>query len=402
MRGLLRYAAASVLAAPALAGPVLYGRSSGNNLDRCDHDNPFKGVQVYANYFYANEVQTTINAFAAKNDTAGVAAAKILQQVPTFMWLSTIYDISGLEPQLLNARAIMDATQVQQTIPLVIYNLPNRDCAAFSSAGELDIEDDGLNRYKTEYIDQIVSIIRKYPSLRYVLVIEPDSLANLVTNLSIDKCAQAAATYKAGIAYAITQFQDKNVAAYLDIGHSNWLGWESNLAPTAQLLAEVKQWAGARNNKWRGFVSDVSNYNVYNDTVADTIYGPGPDNPNWNEWRFFRALTPYLVNLGLPSKFIVDQSRSGVIDIRKGSGSWCNVNGAGLGMRPTTNTGDCNVDAIVWVKPPGESDGSSDPNASRFDPNCDNEDAYVPSPQAGSWNEPYVEMLIKNANPPLV
>ena len=41
--------------------------------------------------------------------------------------------------------------------------------------------------------------------------------------------------------------------------------------------------------------------------------------------------------------------------------------GAGLGTRPTTNTGNTLIDAIVWVKPPGESDGTSNSSAPRYD-----------------------------------
>ncbi|KAF3932537.1 Exoglucanase-6A [Dactylellina cionopaga] len=384
MRNFLTVAAASFLVAPALAGPVLSERG-GNNQDRCNHDSPFKNVEIYANYRYASKLQNTINAFTDKGDAAGVAAAKILQKTPTFIWISSIYDISAIEPQLLDAKAIQDSTKVQQTIPLVVYNLPGRDCAALASAGELPLGPDALNRYKTEFIDPIVTILRKYASLRYVIVLEPDSLANLVTNMWIENCANAAATYKAGVAYAISQLQDKNIAVYLDIGHSNWLGWNSNLQPTAMLLTEVKQWAGQRTNKWRGFASNVANYNAYNSTTPDKIYGPGPDNSNWNELKYFQALTPYFTNLGLPTKFIVDQSRSGQMNIRQSANSWCNIKGAGLGIRPTTNTGDCNVDAIVWVKPPGESDGTSNPDAVRYDAFCGNQDAYIPSPEAGDW-----------------
>ncbi|KAF3909339.1 Exoglucanase-6A [Arthrobotrys entomopaga] len=399
MRGLLRSTAAVLFAVPALAGPTLHGRS-GNNQDRCNHDNPFKDVQVYANYRYASKVQQAVDAFTAAGDADGAAAAKIIQKTPTFIWLSSIYDVSYLEPYLLDAKAIQDSTGVQQTIPLVVYDLPGRDCAALASQGELDLSIDSVNAYKTQFIDEIVSIMRKYLSLRYVIVLEPDSLANLVTNLHIDACANAAAIYKTCVAYAISQLQDKNVAVYLDIGHSNWLGWSQDLQPTAELFAEVKKWAGQRTNKWRGFVSNVANYNAYNSTTADKIYGPGPDNSNWNEWRFYNALTPYFTNLGLPTKFMVDQSRSGQMNIRSSASSWCNVNNAGLGTRPTTVTGDCNVDAIVWVKPPGESDGTSDSSAPRFDASCINADAFQPAPQAGDWNEAYIEMLIKNANPP--
>ena len=39
------------------------------------------------------------------------------------------------------------------TIMVVVYDLPNRDCSSEASNGELRVEEDGLNRYKTEYID---------------------------------------------------------------------------------------------------------------------------------------------------------------------------------------------------------------------------------------------------------
>jgi cellulose 1,4-beta-cellobiosidase len=74
---------------------------------------------------------------------------------------------------------------------------------------------------------------------------------------------------------------------------------------------------------------------------------------------------------------------------------------AGLGIRPTIDTSNCIVDSIVWVKPPGQSDGTSDQSSARFDTNCVSDDAFVPSPEAGSWNNDYVEMLVKNANPPV-
>jgi hypothetical protein len=80
-------------------------------------------------------------------------------------------------------------------------------------------------------------------------------------------------------------------------------------------------------------------------------------------------------------------------------GGWCNVSGAGFGVRPTSDTGDYLEDAFVWVKPGGESDGTSDPTAARYDPFCGLADAFKPSPQAGQWNEAYFEMLLKNSIP---
>lgn len=72
-----------------------------------------------------------------------------------------------------------------------------------------------------------------------------------------------------------------------------------------------------------------------------------------------------------------------------------------FGIRPTTETGECIVDSLVWVKPGGESDGTSDSAAKRFDVNCISLDADVPAPEAGSWFNGFVERLVINANPPL-
>lgn len=61
--------------------------------------------------------------------------------------------------------------------------------------------------------------------------------------------------------------------------------------------------------------------------------------------------------------YITDTSRNGVTNERRDCSNWCNIQGAGLGVRPTTNTssyGLTNLDALVWVKTPGESDGTSD------------------------------------------
>lgn len=52
----------------------------------------------------------------------------------------------------------------------VVYNLPNRDCAALASNGEYQVAQDGLNKYKT-YVDNIAAAIKKYPEVSIALVI---------------------------------------------------------------------------------------------------------------------------------------------------------------------------------------------------------------------------------------
>lgn len=100
-------------------------------------------------------------------------------------------------------------------------------------------------------------------------------------------------------------------------------------------------------------------------------------------------------------------------------GDWCNVKGTGFGVRPTTDTGDALADAFVWVKPGGESDGTSDSSATRYDAHCGYSDALQPAPEAGTWfqvrlpsskevtykflttSQAYFAQLVENANPSL-
>lgn len=54
-------------------------------------------------------------------------------------------------------------------------------------------------------------------------------------------------------------------------------------------------------------------------------------------------------------------------------------------MRPSTDTGNDLIDAIVWVKPGGEADGTSDDSSERYDSHCSLGDALQPAPEAGTW-----------------
>ena len=116
----------------------------------------------------------------------------------TGVWLDRIAAIAGADGHM-GLRAHLDAALAQQTgsqpvvIEFVVYDLPDRDCAALASNGELTVANDGINKYKTQFIDPIAAIMKdpKYASLRIVNVVEDDSLPNLVTNLSIATCAEA-------------------------------------------------------------------------------------------------------------------------------------------------------------------------------------------------------------------
>ena len=61
--------------------------------------------------------------------------------------------------------------------------------------------------------------------------------------------------------------------------------------------------------------------------------------------------------------FIIDTSRNGQgpwtppAGVYPDAQDWCNPPGRGVGIRPTTDTGKQLIDAYVWIKVPGESDG---------------------------------------------
>jgi len=52
---------------------------------------------------------------------------------------------------------------------------------------------------------------------------------------------------------------------------------------------------------------------------------------------------------------VIDTSRNG--NGAPADGEWCDPAGRTLGRAPTLSTGEARIDAYLWVKLPGESDG---------------------------------------------
>ncbi|KIO25554.1 glycoside hydrolase family 6 protein [Tulasnella calospora MUT 4182] len=165
-----------------------------------------------------------------------------------------------------------------------------------------------------------------------------------------------------------------------------------NIEATAALLAELLNNAKViyPEASVRGVATDVSNYNGL---------GNQPQ-VGYDELVYAQNLAPLLTSAGYPAHFIVDQGRSGVQNYTRVGTDWCNNKYAGFGPRPSTNTPDPLIDAIVWVKPGGQGDGTSDPSSPRYDASCSSDASHVPAPEAGTWFQAYFEQLLVNANPP--
>jgi len=422
--------------------------------------NPYVGSVPYLNPDYVSEVdaQAAADGGATGTAEAGVAGYQ------TAIWMDHIGAIAGdsthlsLQAQLNNAETQAASSSKPVLFEVVIYDLPGRDCAALASNGEIPATAAGLTEYESQYIDPIAALLGNsaYSNLRISAIIEPDSLPNVVTNQSVAACATATPYYESGIEYALNKLHPiSNLYTYLDIGHSGWLGWPSNLTPAAQLYAKVAQATTAGFASVDGFISDTANY-----TPTDEPYLPNSTlqvggspldsvnfyqyNPYFDEHTFDEAMHAALVSAGFPSTvgMLIDTSRDGwggsarptalntspttatayvaanKIDQRPFRGDWCNVQGAGIGARPTAQPYGASdpIIAFVWIKPPGESDGDYPTSThAHGDPHCDpngtqtdgNGNTYptdaIPGYDvpAGQWFAAEFQQLVANAYPSL-
>jgi len=344
--------------------------------------NPWPGKDRYVVQSYSKKLDQTIASFKAQNDTLNAAKTRTVQKsISTFHWVTTRALVSTIYDVIKEARSQRKGNK-RVIVGLVLYNLPDRDCSAGESAGELSIAKNGLEIYKKEFVDAYAKAVSSAPDLDFAIVLEPDSLGNAITNQGVPFCATATPVYEQGIAYAIAKLQFPNVSLYLDAAHGGWLGWADNLKPTAQIFAKVVEMAKKINPlaKIRGYSTNVSNYNAANAVVREnyTEYSP-----SWDESHYATSLGAYLEAEGMPSNFIIDQGRVAQPGARAEWGEWCNVEPSGFGPVPGSKTNNTHIDSIVWIKPGGESDGA-----------CGLEGA----PAAGAWFDSYVQMLVKNAD----
>ncbi|AXE89903.1 glycoside hydrolase family 6 protein [Streptomyces sp. Go-475] len=413
-------------------------------------NNPYEGAKVYVNPEWSAKA------------AAEPGGSRVSNQ-PTGVWLDRIAAINGAGGKM-GLRAHLDEALRQKgsgelVVQFVIYNLPGRDCAALASNGEL--KPDEIGRYKTEYIDPIKAIFAdpKYASLRIVTTVEIDSLPNLVTNAGSRPTAtpqcdvmKANGNYIKGVGYALNKLGDvPNVYNYVDAGHHGWIGWDDNFAPSATLFKEAATAEGATVNDVHGFITNTANYSALkenNFSITDNVAGKSVRESKWVDWNryvdelsFAQAFRNQLVSVGFNSGIgmLIDTSRNGWggtarpagpgpqtsvdayvdggrYDRRFNPGNWCNQSGAGLGERPQANPA-AGIDAYVWMKPPGESDGASKqiPNdeGKGFDRMCDptyegnvrnnfNMSGALPdAPLSGHWFSAQFRQLMQNAYPPL-
>lgn len=230
------------------------------------------------------------------------------------------------------ANAVKAATAQDASAIFVAYNIPGRDCGQYS-AGGLSGRD--------AYLAWVKKIATGIGSGKAIVILEPDALA-LTDCLSDAGKADRSAMISEAVSILSANAGTK---VYLDAGHSGWVS-------SSDMAARLTK-AGVA--KAAGFALNTSNYVT---TADNEAYGEA------------------VSKLVGGKHFVVDTSRNG----SGSNGEWCNPSGRSLGQKPTLSTGKSLVDAYLWVKKPGESDG-----------NCNG------GPSAGSWWPEYALDLAKRA-----
>ena len=238
-----------------------------------------------------------------------------------------------------NVQADVDAATSAITsagaLPLfVAYNIPQRDCGGLS--GSSTTTADAYRSWVTAFANGI-------GARKAAVVLEPDALAAMDCLNTTDQQLRLDL-----LKYAVQAFAAKgSITVYLDAGHP---GWRSATTMASRLVSAGIAMA-------QGFSLNVSNVLLTSDNVT---YGS------------------QISSLVSGKHFIVDTGRNGLGPTA--DAQWCNPAGRALGARPTTATGNALVDAFLWIKTPGESDGA-----------CNG------APAAGSWMPEYALGLAQRA-----
>lgn len=330
----------------------------------------------------------------------------------------------------------IDGAKRAKAVPVfVLYNVPFRDCAQYSSGGANDTAE-----YK-EWIDAIVKSLGK---AKAVVVVEPDGLGIIPYNTTIygaeEWCkptvpdadgnpvpapgANPEERY-AQLNYAVSELAAKAPGAlvYLDATHPAWLGVGE--AAARLVRAGVAQ--------ARGFFLNVSNYESTEHsktfgTWVSMCIAAGTAGEEWARGHFDWCASQYNPALGYAdyspeyaetvtagiqglmgdaeasTSFVIDTGRNGQGPWTPATAYpdpqiWCNAPGRGVGLRPSANTGTPLVDAYLWLKVPGESDGSC--NRGVAGSTTDPEWGGIVDPVAGAWFREQAVELASLANPAL-
>lgn len=302
--------------------------------------NPLAGVALAVVPGPASRAEA---AYRAAGDTTDAQLVSRLADQPTGNWLT-----AGSAAEVRQKVRQITRSAGRRAPVLAVYDIPGRDCGGFSGGGAADAA-----AYQS-WIGGVADGLGQSPA---VVVLEPDAVPQTLAAgdcpaLSGNGSGQTRYHLLAAAVAALTR--DRQAHVYLDAGNAGWIQDLAGLA-TALRSAGIGHAAG--------FSLNVSNFL----TTADSI-------------RYGTSLSRELGG----AHFVIDTSRNGAGPYSPPAGSdqtnWCNPPGRALGPDPTTKTGRSLVDAYLWVKIPGQSDGT-----------C------AGGPPAGQWWPSYALALVRDS-----
>lgn len=211
-----------------------------------------------------------------------------------------------------DVNTLVSAAAAQGTVPvLVAYNIPQRDCGQYSAGGA-----GSADNYR-RWIRAFAAGIRGRDA---VVILEPD--ATMVTD-----CLSPARRDERFrlLSEAVDALKGAGATVYIDGGSATY--------GRAQEMAARLRASGI--DRADGFAMNVSNF-----IGTPQVIAAGEQ----------------LSRLVGGKHFVIDTSRNGAGTAN--GHNWCNAQDQALGANPTTRTGHRLVDAFLWVKHPGESDGT--------------------------------------------
>jgi endoglucanase len=421
------------LAGCGVADPVAELGQASETLSTCHDDGP----PLYVPEPNADAVKQ-IASLRAQRRRSDAALIRAMTEVPQAVWLP------GGTPESLGkaVKKVMKKAAAQRSIPIfVAYNLPFRDCAQFSAGGATNT---------AEYLAWIDGLAAAIGDREAIVLLEPDGLGIIPHYVDINGNAEWCQPAEADPSTAADErfaqlnsaldrlLEQPNVNVYLDGTHHGWLG----VGDAAQRLVR----AGVQ--RASGFFLNVSNFQAserlekygtwissciafanneteggwrlgHYDWCASQYYPADPD--DFSTWGLTDDWYASSLGTAVPStRFVVDTARNGQGPWVPPAGTpvgdaqvWCNPPDRGLGFRsqlcgaPSGDESDtppisCQrtplLDANLWVKIPGESDGQ----CHRWEPPGSADPVRgIMDPAAGKWFGDLALELVHNANPPL-
>lgn len=254
-----------------------------------------------------------IEQWRAQGRTQDAAALEKIARQPVAIWPTG--ETGGVEGEVAGVMA--QARSAGRTPVLTAYNIPNRDCGQYSSGGA-----ENEDAYR-QWLD---AFARGMGGTHAVVVLEPDALPQTLTNCEGQGQQDGREEL---LAEAVRTLARAGGEVYIDAGNP---GFVTDVGKLADGLRK----SGV--NQAAGFALNVSNFvrtdqvEAYGNRVSSELGG---------------------------ARYVIDTSRNG-----NGSyngpeqPTWCNPPGRALGTPPTRDTGSPRVAAFLWVKEPGDSDGT--------------------------------------------